>query len=121
MNKRVPHRDSLAVHNIHAIGVITPLSKHVDSINFHVKAMEEVYAPARRVRKANPFNLDIFTIKKFDIPNCIRLITIFRKTFFSAIIKNAVSVYVNIFRIFGENATVNKGILIKINTIILSY
>ena len=118
MDKAVLDRHALTVYNINAIGIVPPLSKHVDRIDLHVKAMKEIDAPNGRIGKPYTLYANIFAIVELQVSVCIRFITRLAKALLTAIVKHSVTVYMNILGILGKNTAVNKCILINIDALI---
>ena len=114
----VSNGDILTVYDIYTVRVIAPLSKHVDAVYFYVETMEEIYAPNCGIGKSHAFYCDIFTIVKFDVAICIRLVTMLRNAFFAAIIEDTISIHTNIVRILSKKTAIYECVFIYVNTLI---
>ena len=84
--------DALTVYNVDSVRIIPPLTKNVDRIDFHVKAVKKIHTPDGGIHKSDSFYANVSAIIQLHVSVCVRFIAMLGKSLLAAIVEQSVSV-----------------------------
>ena len=102
-----------AVHQIDAVGVVTPLPHDFDVVDDNILAFVHGKAPVRRIAQDNALHRYVFAVVKADVALRVILVAVRRDAHLVTVVQHAAAVDLHVLGAVRQNRTVNERAVIQ--------